>query len=494
MRLSVLRGVALIAAASLLVPPPGLAQAPPPPPPPMQTSSEATPSLYSPEQLDALLAQIALYPDALLAQILMASTYPLEIVEASRWLAQDNNKALTGDALAQALQSQNWDPSVKSLVPFPQVLAMLNNNLDWTQQLGYAFASQENDVWDSIQRLRAQAYAAGQLQSTSQQTITQDNGAIVIAPADPQVVYVPVYNPAVVYGAWPYPAYPPVYYPPPPGYVVGNALLAGMAFAAGAAIVGSLWGWAGPRWSGGYGRWGGNVNVNVNRYNQINVNRPPLPSGGWRPPPPGGSGGRPGRPPNGPIGRPVRPTPLPANAIGRASVQVPGNLVRPQQPARPGGATGAPGGRPGGGQMTRPTPGGPAGGNVARPPTPGGGAIANRPGGGQPARPTPGGGAGANAGRPAPPGGAAGQRPAAPPQRPAAPAARPATPARPSNTAFGGVNEGNRAANFAQRGAQSRQIQQQHVGGGQPARPQPARPAAPSRPAGGGGGGRPGRR
>ena len=254
----------------------------------MEQPPDTAATLYNAEQLDALLAQIALYPDELLTQVLMASTYPLQIVNASRWLAQDNNKALTGEALAQALQAQNWDPSVKSLVPFPQVLEMLNSNLDWTQQLGYAFATQQNGVWNSIQRLRVQAQAVGQLKSTEQQTVAVESGAIVIQPANPQVVYVPTYNPSVVYGAWPYPSYPPVYYPPPPGYVVGSAFMTGLAFAAGVAVVGSLWGWCGPRWSGGYGSWGGSVNVNANRYNNINVNRPPLQQGGWRPPAAGG--------------------------------------------------------------------------------------------------------------------------------------------------------------------------------------------------------------
>jgi hypothetical protein len=426
MRLSLLRGVAFIAAAALVVPPPGFAQ---PPPPVAAQPPDAAASLYSAEQLDALLAQIALYPDALLTQVLMASTYPLEIVTASRWLAQGNNKGLSGDALAQALQAQNWDPSVKSLVPFPQVLEMLNSNLDWTQQLGYAFANQQNDVWNSIQRLRAQAQAAGQLKTTEQQTVAVEQGAIVIQPANPQVVYVPSYNPAVVYGAWPYPAYPPVYYPPPPGYVVGSALMTGLAFAAGVAVVGSLWGWCGPRWSGGYGNWGGSVNVNANRYNNINVNRPPMPQGGWRPPAAGGPGGRPGRPPNGPVGGAGRPGQLPANAIGRGNVQVPGNLARPQpQPGRPGGS---------------------AGGNLQRP-----GAA---------------------------PGGGPGQaRPNVPQQRPGGGAARPG---QQPGGAFGGMSNGGNAGQFGQRGAQSRGFQQQQRGGGGGA----AR-AAPQQRGGGGGG------
>jgi hypothetical protein len=156
---------------------------------------------------------------------------------------------------------------VKSLVPLPQVVAMLNSKLDWTQQIGYAFATQQADVMDSVQRLRQQAQAAGYLKTTEQQRVVVEKSVIVIEQASPQTVYVPVYSPTVVYGAWPYPAYPPIYIPPPPGYVVGNAFVAGLAFATGVAVVGSLWGWARPTW------YGDSVNVNVNRYNTINVNR-----------------------------------------------------------------------------------------------------------------------------------------------------------------------------------------------------------------------------
>ncbi len=253
---------------------------------------------YSDEQLDALLAPIALYPDDLLGQVLMASAYPLDVVAAARWVKDPANQALQGDALTQALTQQSWDPSVKSLVPFPQILEMMSNQLDWLQQLGYAMDVQQSDVMASIQRLRRQAEIAGQLKSTEHQTVRTEGQAIVIVPAQPNVVYVPVYNPTVVYGAWPYPAYPPVYLPPPPGYVASTALLTGLAFGTGVALTAGLWGWASPNW--GYG----NVHVNVNRYNTINVNRPPINNPNWRPnggyPPAGGY-----RPPaNGPVGRP----------------------------------------------------------------------------------------------------------------------------------------------------------------------------------------------
>lgn len=367
---------------------------------------------FNTEQLDALLAPIALYPDELVTQVLMAATYPLQIVEASRWLQEDGNAQLHGDGLAKALEAQNWDPSVKSLVPFPQVLAMMNGKLDWTQQVGYAFANQQADVMNSIQRLRAQAQQAASLHSTPQQTVSSEQGAIVIQPADPQTVYVPVYNPTVVYGTWPYPAVPPVYFPPP-GYIAANAFVSGLAFASGVAVVGSLWGWSRPAWGSG------NVNVNVNRWNNINVNRTAIHSNVWRPAAPG-MGGRPIRPPLGPVGAPARLNGFPANAIGRHSVAVPSALV------------------------SRPAPGH--------------GEISNRPGA---------------AGRQ---GNLAGQTPARPgitTQRPPAP--RPPVAARPAanagGSAFGGINEGSRAREYGNRGAQSRSFQQGARAGG-------ARPSA----------------
>lgn len=218
--------------------------------------------LFKPEELNQLLAPIALYPDSLIAQILMASTYPLEIVQATRWANQ--NKNLKGDALTKALEKENWDPSVKSLVNFPQVLQMMNDKLDWTQKLGDAVLAQQKDVMDTIQGLRARAQAQGTLKSTNEQKVVVQEKAIVIEAANPQVVYVPTYNPTVVYGAWPYPSYPPAYYYPP-GYVATAAF----SFAAGVALT-AAWGYA---W--GNCNWGGhsvnyNVNQNININNNIN--------------------------------------------------------------------------------------------------------------------------------------------------------------------------------------------------------------------------------
>ncbi len=220
---------------------------------------EAKP-IFSQEELEQVLAPIALYPDSLLAQILMASTYPLEVVQADRWAKE--NKNLKGDALAAALEKQPWDPSVRSLVNFPQVLEMMSQKLDVTQKLGDAFLAQQKDVMDTIQKLRKKAEAEGNLKTTKEQKVIVEKETIVIQSASPEVVYVPTYNPTVVYGAWPYPAYPPYpYYPP--GYVPGAALF---GFAAGVA-VGAAWGyaWGNCNWNGGV--------VDVYVYRNANLNR-----------------------------------------------------------------------------------------------------------------------------------------------------------------------------------------------------------------------------
>ena len=154
-------------------------------------------------QLDQLTAPIALYPDPLLGSVLAAATYPLEVVEAARWIDDPSHAALKGDALATALEPQSWDASVKFVVSFPEVLRMMNSNLEWTEELGDAFLAQQSDVMDAIQRLRARAQASGALASTPQQTVSTAEQEIMIEPVAPEIVYVPAYNPWCVYGAWP---------------------------------------------------------------------------------------------------------------------------------------------------------------------------------------------------------------------------------------------------------------------------------------------------
>ena len=223
-----------------------LLAAPPHAVPQQQAASGAT---FSQEELDQVVAPIALHPDPLISQILMASTYPLEIVQADRWAQQ--NKSLKGDAVTAALEKQDWDPSVKSLVAFPQVLTMMSEKLDWTQKLGDAFLADQKKVLDTIQSLRAKAQASGNLKTTKEQTVIVEEKIIKIEPANPQVIYVPSYNPTVVYGSWPYPAYPPYSYYPP-GYVASSMMWFGAGMAMGAAFSGAWgYGWGDCDYNGG---------------------------------------------------------------------------------------------------------------------------------------------------------------------------------------------------------------------------------------------------
>ena len=214
-------------------------------------SPGATPvsPLLTQAQLAQLVAPIALYPDTLLAQILMASTYPLEVVEAARWVNVDGNRALKGDALTAALQVQSWDPSVKALVPFPRILQIMSDQLQWTEALGNAFLAQQADVMAAVQSLRQEAMAAGNLKQTPQCrcVINSGGGAISILPSEPQVVCPPVYTPAV-YGAWPYPAYPPYYFPVPIGFAFAPGFWIGFAPPIELAVFGPFWGWGGIDW------------------------------------------------------------------------------------------------------------------------------------------------------------------------------------------------------------------------------------------------------
>ena len=219
--------------------------------PAAEVPSATPPSSIAPilraEQLDQLLAPIALYPDALLAQILMAATYPLEIVKANRWLRDTRHTASSGDQLAAALEGENWDPSVKALVMVPQILMMMDANLDWTEELGGAFVTQQADVMDTIQRLRHQAAAAGTLWSNAQQSVSEEGQGIAIEPTNPGYIYPPLYNPALVYGPWPSPEYPPLDIVPP-DYGADFGLPFGISFGAGFVVVNKIWPWCAFDW------------------------------------------------------------------------------------------------------------------------------------------------------------------------------------------------------------------------------------------------------
>ena len=199
-------------------------------------------------QLDALVAPIALYPDPLISEVLVASTYPLEVVEAERWVAA--HKGLKGAQLKADVSKQSWDESVKSLTATPSVLQMMNDKLEWTQKLGDAVLAQQPDVMGAIQRLRQRAQANNKLASSKQQTVTtQEEGGqqvIDIQPAEPDMLYVPYYDPSVVYGAWPDPDYPPYYFGTP-DYIGADLLAAGLAFG-GAYALGN-WVGGGYRWA-----------------------------------------------------------------------------------------------------------------------------------------------------------------------------------------------------------------------------------------------------
>ncbi len=228
---------------------------------------------FKTEELDQMLAPIALYPDDLLTNVLMASTYPLEVVQAARWRKEPSNAKLKDDALTKALEAKDWDPSVKSLVQFPDVLQTMSDKLEWTQKLGDAFLAQQDDVMDRIQFLRQKADSAGTLKTTEQQKVTKQDNYIVIEPAKPDVVYVPVYQPTVVYGPWWYPAYPPYYwsYGHP-----ASSFVSGFFWGTGFAVANSLWGWGRCDW----GRH--DIDINVNKWNNINVNRTQITSNTWK--------------------------------------------------------------------------------------------------------------------------------------------------------------------------------------------------------------------
>ena len=225
---------------------------------------------FTAEQLEQIVAPIALHPDSLLSQILMASTYPIEIVEASRWLQK--NPKLKGKELEEALKKQDWDPAVKSMCGLPDVLHKMNDNLDWTQDLGDAFLGQKEELMKTVQKMRKKALEAGNLKSGEQQTVKTEGDVIIIESTKTEVVYVPTYYPSAVYGGWGYPyySYPPMYPPYPAG---------GLLFAF---SIGVAWGgcWGGCNWGGN------DVYINHNEFNNFNKNtsinggRDNLPGGG----------------------------------------------------------------------------------------------------------------------------------------------------------------------------------------------------------------------
>ncbi len=261
-----------------------MAQTEPQPPPPADSSTQ----LLSPQQLDNLVAPVALYPDPLLAQVFAAATYPLEIVELQQWL--QDHRDLRGQQLVDAAKQQNWDPSVQAMVAFPDAIAMLTRDIRWTTDLGNAFLAQQADVMAAVQRMRGRAQSNGRLQTNQQQTVTTENqggdSAIDIEPTDPQVVYVPTYNPAYVWGPPAYGYYPPLWYPSY-GFGWGAPCFLGGFFAGVGFGLGLGWGW-GFGWFGhslfvnglffnhygfgGYGRgWGAREAWAHNSYHRLGV-------------------------------------------------------------------------------------------------------------------------------------------------------------------------------------------------------------------------------
>ncbi|HGW4610475.1 TPA: DUF3300 domain-containing protein [Enterobacter chengduensis] len=287
--------------------PAAAAQQPAAPAPAAAQPAPVAAPTYTAAQIDQWVAPIALYPDALLSQILMAATYPANVIQAAQW-SKDNPK-MEGDAAIQAVAGQSWDPSVKSLVAFPQLMSLMGENPPWVQNLGDAFLAQPKDVMDSVQRLRALAQKTGALQSTPQQKVTtvtkpapaktstsETTTATTSAPAptvikiesaDPQVIYVPTYNPNTVYGTWPNTAYPPTYLPPTPWEQFGNSFVNGLGFSLGVATTYAIfsnidwdddddWDHHHGDWDnhGGYNRNGdNNININVQNFNKISGQR-----------------------------------------------------------------------------------------------------------------------------------------------------------------------------------------------------------------------------
>ena len=426
------------------------------------TTNDQQTTTLAPQELDSLVAPIALYPDPLLAQTLAASTYPLEVVQLQQWM--NNNKNLQGKALADAVAKQPWDPSIQSLVEFPDVVQRMGSNIQWMTDLGNAFLAQQSDVMDAVQRMRAKAQGTGNLKTTDQsvvktETVSSGKQVIEIQQANPDVVYVPSYDPTVVYGAAPveYPYYPYTY----PGYVPGTALMWGAGIALGAAAWGA-WGghWGDCDWNGGNVNINNNNNFNKNNNFNRNVSRQ---GGNWQ-----HNSQHRGNAPYGDRGTANKFGGQGARgAGGRGGVGGAGGPGGIGGAGRPGGAGGVGGvggaGRPGGaggvGGAGRPGgaggPGGPGGaGGIGGAGRPGGAGGAGRPGGAGGAGTRPGGGGagtrpgGVGAG--ARPGGATSKKQVG--NRSAS--SRPSSASR-KGGGFGGGGSGNYARSSSNRGGKS---------------------------------------
>src|SRR5436190_6006615 len=228
---------------------------------------------YTRQQMDQMVAPIALYPDQLLSQVLMAATYPQQVVEAEQWLKEHGD--LKGDTLAQALEPLPWDPSVKALVAFPQIVEMMSEHIEWTQALGVAFATQQAEVMTRVQALRHLAMKSGKLKQVRHLTVREQGPAIVITAAEPDKVYIPVYNPPVVYGQWQDREFPPVFLPPPQGFVA-ETIEPGFQVSTGYSVVRPLWGWSEPDWRSN------RITVNSTEYTRITRNVQVGPGNTWR--------------------------------------------------------------------------------------------------------------------------------------------------------------------------------------------------------------------
>ncbi|MGE0258122.1 MAG: DUF3300 domain-containing protein [Alphaproteobacteria bacterium] len=281
----------------------------------MNATPQQAGAQYSRQQIDQLIAPIALYPDQLLAQVLMAATYPQQLLEAADWLRDPPHAALQGEALAEALEPLPWDPSVKALAAFPAVIAMMTEHLEWTEALGLAFATQQAQVMQRVQALRQLAVQSGRIRNVKHVTVQRDADVIRIVSAEPDRVFVPVYNPTVVYGQWPDRYYPPIYVAPPPPFMAGpreaiveTAVPGFQVYSY--PVVAPLWGWSRPDWRSSQ------IAIRTDEYTRITRDVRPPPDNRWRH--------------QGPV---VIVSPSTERTANRSPVQVPAGTVAPAQAA-----------------------------------------------------------------------------------------------------------------------------------------------------------------